>query len=142
MSQKQEYRKLYLAYLYFFNEERDYYECHEVLEELWMEEARSPLYQGLLQVAVALYHCRNDNWNGARKLFAQAIDKLERYPAVALGIHLEQLVKDCKEYLKKLSSIPDGEFQFYDLTISVADPELEQLIRDMNQHPPDKLTSD
>ncbi|WP_010274801.1 DUF309 domain-containing protein [Paenibacillus senegalensis] len=136
------YSPLYLAFLYFFNEERDYYECHEVLEELWMEEARSPLYQGLLQVAVALYHCRNDNWSGSCKLFAQAIDKLERYPSETHGINLDQLVKDCRHYLQELKRIPDGEFRFYDLTIQYTDPELVLFIQQMRQQPPEKLASD
>ena len=52
-----EYDPLYLAGVVKFNE-CDYYECHEVWEELWTE-YRGPsrkFYQGLIQAAVAFYN--------------------------------------------------------------------------------------
>ena len=60
-----EYDPLYLAGVLKFNE-CDYYECHEVWEELWTE-YRGParkFYQGLIQAAVALYHFGNGNFYG------------------------------------------------------------------------------
>jgi uncharacterized protein len=66
------YDPLYLAGIEKFNE-CDYYESHEVWEELWTE-YRGPsrkFYQGLIQAAVALYHFGNGNIRGARKLHRQ-----------------------------------------------------------------------
>ncbi|MEI7780964.1 MAG: DUF309 domain-containing protein, partial [Planctomycetota bacterium] len=63
------YDPLYLDGIEKFNE-CDYYESHEVWEELWTE-YRGPsrkFYQGLIQAAVALYHFGNGNIRGARKL--------------------------------------------------------------------------
>lgn len=131
------YSPLYTAYLYYFNEKRDYYECHEVLEELWMEERRSPLYQGLLQVAVALYHCRNDNFNGARKLFSQAINKLQHYPDDSLGIRLDKLLAESRDYLEKLHRVDDSEFVFYDLNIEIVDPLLIEEVNKLKLYPPE-----
>ena len=34
------YSPLFVKFIHHFNGDRDYYECHEVLEELWMEEGR------------------------------------------------------------------------------------------------------
>ncbi|GJM74097.1 hypothetical protein HMSSN036_63130 [Paenibacillus macerans] len=61
------YEPLYVAYLVYFNRDRDYFECHEVLEELWLERDHDPLYKGLLQVAVGLFHARSGNVSGGRK---------------------------------------------------------------------------
>lgn len=130
------YDRLYVAYLYYFNELRDYFECHEVMEELWLEEGRSPLYQGLLQVAVGLYHHANGNVSGSIKLFSAGLDKLSPYPANTLGIDLAMLMQDSTAYLSKLKQIAEKPFAPYDLTIRILDPELILLLDDMKLHPP------
>lgn len=130
------YDRLYVAFMYYFNVERDYFECHEVMEELWLEEGRSPLFQGLLQVAVGLYHHFNGNVSGSIKLFSQAIDKLQHYPAVQHGIDLGKLLAESREYLEKLHSIGDVPFAAYDLDIAILDPELGKLLEEMKVNPP------
>lgn len=119
---------LFVRFVYYFNVERDYFECHEVMEELWLEEGRGPLYQGLLQVAVGLYHYRNGNLGGAIKLFTAALAKLEDVPAEILGIDLRQLREDSKEYLGKLLHVQEQPFAFYDLNIRITDPKLKELV--------------
>jgi len=121
------YDPLYVRFLHYFNKERDYFECHEVMEELWLEEGRSPLYQGLLQVAVGLYHARNGNFSGAVKLLTAAVEKLERYPEHRLGIDLDKLIADSRAYLAQLRESGE-EFQFYDLDVAITDPELAGLV--------------
>jgi hypothetical protein len=129
---------LYVEFLYFFNVERDYFECHEVMEELWMEEGRNPLWQGLLQVAVGLYHFRNGNVGGAIKLFQQALDKLEFYPKETMGIDLGKLVQDVQQYLAKLERIEEEPFEFYDLDIRIVHSELAAMVEELKQFPPVK----
>jgi predicted metal-dependent hydrolase len=120
------YDPLFIQFLYHFNIDRDYFECHEVMEELWMEENRNLLFQGLLQVAVGLYHARNNNTNGAIKLFSQALRKLELYPDHQLGIDMEQLLQEIRQYQIQLQCYePAGlPFDFYDLTIIIDDNQL------------------
>ncbi|SDO28027.1 hypothetical protein SAMN04487897_11151 [Paenibacillus sp. yr247] len=130
------YDRLYVEYLYYFNDRRDYFECHEVMEELWLEEGRSPLYQGLLQVAVGLYHHANGNVSGSIKLFRAGLDKLSPYPAHALGIDLEKLIQDSQEYLSKLLRIEVEPFAPYDLDIRILDDELSELFAEVKRHPP------
>lgn len=130
------YDRLYVAYLYYFNDQRDYFECHEVMEELWLEEGRSPLYQGLLQVAVGLYHHANGNVSGSIKLFSAGLDKLAPYPAHTLGIDLERLIRDSGEYLNKLLRIENEPFTPYDLDIHILDDELSELLAEVKLHPP------
>lgn len=130
------YDALYVQFVYYFNIPRDYFECHEVMEELWLEEGRDPLYQGLLQVAVGLYHYRNGNIGGAVKLFTAAVEKLQGFPALTLGIDLGKLVEESKQYLSKLERVEEEPFAFYDLDIRVMDPELEALVEELRLSPP------
>ena len=59
----------------------EFFDCHEVLEELWLESTGEPkkFFQGLIQVAVALYHLRNRNRFGAARLLAAGMEKLAEY---------------------------------------------------------------
>jgi len=108
----------YLAYLSLFNRDRDYFECHEVMEELWLEEGRSSLLQGLLQAAVGLHHWDNGNRSGAAKLMDAALEKLNGYADVVLGLDLSRLRQDLEIRLRALSSRPaDAPFQAFDLHI-------------------------
>jgi predicted metal-dependent hydrolase len=121
----QAYDRLYVDFIYYFNIERDYFECHEVMEELWLEEGRAPLYQGLLQIAVGLYHHWNGNVGGSIKLFSQGIDKLQHFPSPILGINLAKIVEESRIYVQKLRNIEDEPFEFYDFNIYLVDPIIE-----------------
>jgi len=59
----------------------EYYACHDTLEALWMEaiEPDKTFYQGVLQIAVALYHLQNLNWQGAVTLLGEGIYRLRHY---------------------------------------------------------------
>ncbi|MBO2532410.1 MAG: DUF309 domain-containing protein [Thermoactinomycetaceae bacterium] len=127
-SPRNEYPDQYVRFLVYFNIDRDYYECHEVMEELWLEEGRDPFYQGLLQVAVGLFHFRRENISGARKLFASALSKLRPYPERYMGIDLGRLRKDVEAYLKRLESYERTPFPYYDLNISIIDRDLRNRI--------------
>jgi len=131
-----DYDPLYVQFIYYFNEQRDYFECHEVLEELWLEEGRNPIYQGLLQVAVGLYHFRNENISGAIKLFQGAVEKLKGTGHIVLGIHMDLIVSEVEAYVGKLQNYDASPLAFYDLTIKIADNELEQLVQQCVKHPP------
>ncbi|WP_410769656.1 DUF309 domain-containing protein [Fontibacillus sp. BL9] len=118
------YEPLYVAYLIYFNRDRDYFECHEVLEELWLKQGRAPLYKGLLQVAVGLYHFRNGNITGGRKMLRSAAEKLAPYPPDSLGIDLERLRNETSAYASRLENYEQVPFEYYDLNIKLIDPEL------------------
>ena len=122
------YHRLYIEYLYYFNVERDYYECHEVMEEYWLREGKNRLLQSLLQVAVGLYHFRNGNISGAIKLFKQSLDKKDDKWTGTLSIHLSKLYEEVAVYFDKLQRYHEQPFTFYDLTIEITDPILEHLV--------------
>jgi uncharacterized protein len=122
------YDPLYVAFLHYFNKERDYFECHEVMEELWLEEGRDYLYQGLLQVAVGLHHHRGGNIDGGIKLLRAAIAKLENRERIVLGIDLDRLVADSRVHLAGLMANGETPFPFRDIDITIADPQLAEMV--------------
>ncbi|MBU5614558.1 DUF309 domain-containing protein [Geomonas azotofigens] len=74
----------------------EWFQCHETLEELWVGEKGElrDFYQGLLQVAVALYHWRNGNYKGAEGLLLRGADLLRRVSGTCLGVDVARLVAE------------------------------------------------
>lgn len=128
------YHELYIAFLYHFNVDEDYFECHEVMEELWIEERRNPLWQGLLQVAVALYHHSNGNRSGTIKLFEQAIEKLVDKPDKMLGIDMKEIVDRSVRYLENVKNDQDTPFNPFKITILDQDLEATVLAYVRQEH--------
>lgn len=71
-----------------------YYACHDTLEALWIEaaEPEKTFYQGILQIAVALYHLSNNNLRGAMILLGEGSNRLRRYPPEYGGIDMDQIL--------------------------------------------------
>src|SRR4051812_47217667 len=85
----------------------DYFECHETLEALWLAEAEPlrRLYQGILQVGVALYHQRRGNYRGAIRLLESGIGYLLTFEPHCLGIDVRAFVRAairCRDHLAAL----------------------------------------
>ncbi|QFT89464.1 hypothetical protein FIU87_12465 [Bacillus sp. THAF10] len=104
------YPKAYLDYLYHFHCDRDYFECHEVLEEYWKEKAveeREIHWVGLIQIAVGLYHHRRSNFNGAKKMLlnARAITKKTTGKLEALGLDSCKLINLLDERIKAIQQM-------------------------------------
>ncbi len=76
-----------------FNQQQ-YYACHDTLEALWIEadQADKGFYQGILQVAVALYHLSNENWRGSVILMGEGIHRLQSYLPSYAEIDVERFV--------------------------------------------------
>jgi len=81
------YDPRYLAGVLLFNAQ-DYFEAHEVWEDLWAEShgEERRFYQGLIQAAVGLCHFGNGNLGGAAKLYRSARDYMERCGSPLLGL--------------------------------------------------------
>lgn len=114
-----------MDYLIYFHGDRDFFECHEVLEAYWKEHPNDPksaAYVGLIQIAVGLYHERRGNITGAGKMFTSALRNLNLniQHAEALGLNVGKLTVDIEERIRKLAA--DSPFADYNLPIS--DPAL------------------
>ena len=81
-----------------------FYACHDTLEALWMEasEPDKTFYQGVLQIAVGLYHFGNQNWRGAAILLGEGNNRLRRYPEVYSGIDVDELLEKSLTVLKTI----------------------------------------
>lgn len=125
------YDRLYLAYLTYFNRDHDYFECHEVMEELWLKQDRDPVLKGLLQVAVGLFHYRNGNIRGGLMMLQSACEKLRKASpeiSAGLGIDLIRLLSDVQRYiaqLERLGSRLEAQAAYEDMEIHITDEHLQ-----------------
>jgi len=109
---------------------RQFYACHDTLEALWMEatEPQKTFYQGILQIAVALYHLGNSNWRGAVILLGEGINKLRRYPDTYAGIDVDELLISSAAMLTALQQAGPEKINDWMLTNGeIALPEALQL---------------
>ncbi len=108
-----EYPEKYLEGIRLFNEQ-EFFECHEVLEDLWQETLgeEKKFYQGLIQAAVALFHFGNENLGGARKLYESTRTNLQRYRPRYQGLDLEKFLSDMEycfhDLLVAAQKYPEG----------------------------------
>lgn len=125
MAKALEYPASYIAYLIEFHAARDYFECHELLEEYWKEhpdDGRGPLWVGLIQIAVGSYHERRGNRPGALKMYAQALQRLGHKELEAAGLEAGRLTAELQSRVARLSAA--GDVPFVDMDLPVADSAL------------------
>ncbi|WP_224981172.1 DUF309 domain-containing protein [Geomonas agri] len=98
---------------------QEWFACHETLEELWVgaQGELRDFYQGLLQVAVALYHWRNGNFKGAEGLLQRGPDLLRRVPDTCLGVDVARVVAEAGLLREALLTL--GEEQMAELDQSL-----------------------
>lgn len=84
-----EYDPRYLAGVLLFNR-GDYFEAHEVWEELWGDTPglERSFFQGLIQAAVGLCHFCNGNVRGAVKLFHTGRAYMEQFSSPCRGLDI------------------------------------------------------
>ncbi len=86
----------------------EFFECHEVLEEIWTP-ARDPergFLQALIHFAVGFYHHQRDNRAGAERQLRKGLHKIDGYRPEYLGIETEGL---SREVTRLLEAIGRGE---------------------------------
>ncbi|WP_121611178.1 DUF309 domain-containing protein [Mesobacillus foraminis] len=100
----EDYPYEYYQFFIKFNE-GDYYTCHDLLEDMWMEDKGNLFLKGLLQMSVALYHYSYGNLKGTRIMMKVAHEYLREYRPEHWGLDLEQVIG----YIEQcLTAIPDG----------------------------------
>jgi uncharacterized protein len=106
-----EYDPRYLEGIEHFNK-CDFFEAHEVWEELWADYSgpSRKFYQGLIQVAVCLHHFGNGNIRGAKKLYFGCRGYLEPYLPRHEGLDLTKLLAElevcCRDILASQEEFP------------------------------------
>ena len=97
----------------------EFYECHEYLEEAWMQEPRRVrfLYQGILQVGVGFYHLQNGNWRGATGLLRNGTVRLKEFEPETLGVNVTKLVRESERCLRTLEELGRERIEDFDLAL-------------------------
>ena len=85
-----------------FNQKK-YFECHDVLESLWKELPENhndkKFYQGIIQLAVALYLISQKRYKGSEKMYKRAELNLSNYSKLKYGVDLNSLLNDVKKHI-------------------------------------------
>lgn len=76
----------------------EYYRQHDVLEALWRDDLRPirVLYQGVLQIGVALYQVQRGNARGALKMLRRGLGHLQALPPLCQGVDVATLRGDAR----------------------------------------------
>jgi uncharacterized protein len=125
---KLNYPKAWIDYLIYFHTDQDFFECHEVLEEHWKNEGmKGNLWPGLIQIAVALYHQRRSNMNGAKKMITSGIQKLyeERNALIELGLDADTLFEVLENRKKEI----DQQKEFTSIALPMSHPLLHACLK-------------
>jgi predicted metal-dependent hydrolase len=96
--------------IHLFNEQK-YWECHEALEEVWLEDRQDPvrnIYWAVIQVAAACIHYRNSNLIGCQGMISKAKEKFKRCREFHVLSDLALKYLDWVELEQLALKIPDG----------------------------------
>jgi predicted metal-dependent hydrolase len=119
------YPEKYVQFLVHFHGNRDYFECHEILEEYWKESndtQKDSIWVGFIQLAVSRYHHRRGNFNGAQRTLKKAIRILS---LKANGLIIQGLdVNVLFPLLTKLIGEIEKEECYQSINLPVIDPTL------------------
>jgi predicted metal-dependent hydrolase len=98
----------YLGFFHCFNQQL-YFEAHEVLEELWLEDrhgADGDFYKGLIQLAGAFVHIQKARPGPAAALFRLAQKNLGKYPQAHQELHVGGVLQLIDTWLGRLAEGP------------------------------------
>ncbi|PYI55947.1 DUF309 domain-containing protein [Paenibacillus flagellatus] len=115
----------YVDYMVHFHADRDWFECHELLEEYWKRhpaDRRSKTWVGLIQTAVSLYHHRRGNRAGALKMATAALANADDAHLSELGIDAAKFREELERRRAMLAH--DESAPFSDMDIPIADESL------------------
>jgi predicted metal-dependent hydrolase len=86
---------------------QEWFECHETLEALWLQEQGEvrDFYQGVIQIAIALHHWRNGNFNGAMALLEGGAHYLKRVSSPCLWVDVTGLMEQATTVQKALQQL-------------------------------------
>jgi len=108
----------YAAYFHHFNR-GDYYEAHDVLESLWLEQGREAksgsFYKGLIQLAGGFVHMRKHHEHPTHRIHGKRLSPAARLLKLAEknigpygleweGLEIEPILELARETIRKLEA--------------------------------------
>lgn len=96
---EQKYPPEYLRSIDLFNA-GDYYECHEVLEDIWIPACGQEklFYQGIIMAAVAFYDYDVGRFGAARAMYRKAKERLEQLPERFMSLDVRAFLRQLDEF--------------------------------------------
>ncbi len=86
----------------------EYFECHEVIEDLWLEtpsdDPYRDLYKGVIQAAASIYQFERGIFSGAKGLWLTSRGYLANYAPNALGLDIHLMLDGLEGCLKPLEA--------------------------------------
>lgn len=125
------YPTSYIQYLAHFHGDRDYFECHEILEEYWKATDagnKTSIWVSLILLAVSNYHHRRNNYPGAIRTLKKATEIFSdaKEATVRLGIDHKILTDTLDKRMENLhNKVPYTSFN-----LPLCDTELKRLCYD------------
>ncbi|HEY7126063.1 MAG TPA: DUF309 domain-containing protein [Ktedonobacterales bacterium] len=98
---------------------REYFECHETLENIWNREPRPvrTLYKGILQVGVGCYHLLRGNYHGATVKLESGAAYLEAFAPRCQGVEVAKLITDARRLRARIIELGPEHFRAVDLNL-------------------------
>jgi len=100
----------YIQYLAHFHGDRDYFECHEILEEYWKQVDpgnKNSILVAFIQLAVSNYHYRRGNLKGAKKMLENALTIFVSLKGsiCSFGLNSQRLILDINQRLTDIDDL-------------------------------------
>lgn len=98
-----------------------FFECHETLEEIWLEDHGEDrkFYQGIIQIAAGYFKWEQRVLIGAIKLWRSGLEKIELYGPVHLEVDLGTFAEGVRENLKEVEAAHGSGGECPELTVPV-----------------------
>ena len=96
-----------------------YYDCHDDLEEAWRQDnsVGRNLYQGILQVGIALHQVKRGNYRGAVKMLLRSRQWLDALPDYCRGVNIAQLRENSNEIYEAVQALGSNNLAEFDWSI-------------------------
>ncbi|MEY2192333.1 DUF309 domain-containing protein [Neobacillus sp. BF23-41] len=119
------YPSEYIHFLAHFHGDRDYFECHELLEDYWKKtdpRNKDSVWVGFILLSVSAYHHRRSNFSGAERTLRKAIMilKLQSDSLTKLGLNKVDFYHLLN---RQISALQKGE-SYRSISLPICDPAL------------------
>jgi uncharacterized protein len=129
------YPTSYIQYLVHFHGDRDYFECHEILEEYWKATDagnKKSIWVALILLAVSNYHHRRNNFPGAIRTLTKAVEIFSETKEATAGLGIDPDL--LTETLSKRKNNLLGNVPYTSFNLPLCDTELKRLCYDECRH--------
>ncbi len=99
---------------------REFFEQHETLEDLWRMETREVrrLYQGILQIGVAMYHIGRRNHHGAMHMLTRGPGYLRPFTPVCQTVDVADLLAQAARIRAEVERLGPNRLDRFDWSLT------------------------